>query len=466
VSQVSPLLAEIPIWDWHWQWWVDHSTWQLWFDGLSSGMVFGLLAMGIVLIYRSTKVINLAVGNMGLPAMLLMALMVVNYDFPYWIALIIALFVGLAGGAVIERTVIRRLFDSPRVIVLVATIGIAQLMTAIMFAMPDPTPEFGEGYPVPLGSGWEPFWGIHMSGPQVTIMVVAPVLAVSLALFLNRTVFGQTVQASATNPDLARLQGIDPKTVSLFVWTVAGGLAAVSMMMLAGDRGQATGLENLGPVTMTRALAAAVLAGMYSFPRAIVAGLVLGVVQAHITFIHLDQIGLFDLILLITVVIAVVLQTRTSDIERSSFSFVSKRRPVPEHLRSIWWIRHFTHFGALALLTVGIVLPLVVSLPSRHFVYATILAFSVCAVSVSIITGWAGQVSLAQMAFAGFGAFLAAGLHRGLTVGVGWGSRELFDFSLPDLPYVLSMFIAALLTALVAAVVGVGSLRVRVQPGR
>ena len=67
------------------------TTRQLWFDGLINGMVFGLLALGIVLIYRSTRVINLAVGNMGLPAVGLMALMVINYGFPYWVALPLAL---------------------------------------------------------------------------------------------------------------------------------------------------------------------------------------------------------------------------------------------------------------------------------------------------------------------------------------------------------------------------------------
>ena len=98
------------------------TTRQLWFDGLINGMVFGLLALGIVLIYRSTRVINLAVGNMGLPAVGLMALMVINYDFPYWVALPIALLVGTLVGSIIELAVIRRLFNAPRVIVLVATI--------------------------------------------------------------------------------------------------------------------------------------------------------------------------------------------------------------------------------------------------------------------------------------------------------------------------------------------------------
>ncbi len=457
----TALLAGIPVWDWHWQWWVDHSSWQLWFNGLTGGMVFGLLATGIVLIYRSTKVINLAVGNMGLPAMALLAVMTVNYDFPYWAALPIALLVGTAGGAVIERTVINRLFDAPRVIVLVATIGIAQLMQAIMFALPDPRPGQGEGFPVPIGSQWTPFWDVRVTGPDLTILIVVPLLAIGLALFLNRTIFGQTVQASASNPDLARLQGINPKMVSLFVWTVAGGLAAVSMILLAGKRGEATGLENLGPVTMTRALVAAVLAGMYSFPRAVAAGLVLGVVEAHIQFIHLDQPGLFDFLLLVIVVVAVVLQSRSGEDENIAFSFVSKRRPVPDHLRSIWWIRHFTHFGALALLVVGVVVPLLIDKPSRHFTFGLILAFAVCAVSVTVITGWAGQVSLAQMAFAGFGALLAAGLTRGLRIGFGWGNWQLFDVTMPSVPFVVAMLIASLLTAGIAAVVGVGSLRVR-----
>ena len=107
-------------------------TSQLLFNGLVTGLVFGLLAMGIVLVYRSTRVINIAVANMGLPASVLMAIMVVVYDFPYWIALLIAMVIGTLVGAIVELTIIRRLFHAPRVILLVATIGIAQLMQAIV----------------------------------------------------------------------------------------------------------------------------------------------------------------------------------------------------------------------------------------------------------------------------------------------------------------------------------------------
>ena len=456
------VVADIPVWDWVWAWWVDRSSWQLVFNGLTVGLVYGLIGMGVVLIYRSTRVINLAVGNMGLPAMGLMAIMVVNYDFPYWIALVVALAVGAIGGGALELAVVRRLFDAPRVIVLVATIGIAQLMQAILFALPDARPQRGEGFPVPIGSEWEPFWGIEVAGPDLTILVAVPLLAIGLSAFLNRTVFGQTVQASATNPDLARLQGINPRTVSLFVWTVAGFLAAAAMIMLAGRRGEATGIENLGPVTMTRALAAAVIGGMYSFRRTVAAGIALGLLQTHIVRIHLSDPGLFDLLLFVLVVAAIVVRGRNEGEGRASFSFVSKRRPVPQHLRSIWWVRHFTHLGPIVLLLIGVVVPALVDVPSRHRVYARIVAFAVCAISVTVITGWSGQVSLAQMAFAGFGALLAAGFDRGLHFGVGWGDEfQLFALTLPDLPFVVSILVAALATSLLAAVVGLGSLRVR-----
>jgi len=455
------MIADILIWDWIWAWWVDRSSWQFVFDGIVIGLVYGMIAMGIVLIYRSTKVINLAVGNMGLPAMGLMAIMVVNYNFPYWIALVIAIAVGIISGGVLELAVVRRLFDAPRVIVLVATIGIAQLMQALLLALPDATPSQGEGFPVPLGGEWETFWSVDVEGPDLTILVVVPAVAIGLSLFLNRTVFGQTVQASAANPDLARLQGISPRTVSFFVWCVAGLLGATAMILLAGRGGQATGFQNLGPVTMTRALAAAVIAGMFSFRRAMIAGVALGLLQRHVLRIHLDEPALFDFVLFVIVVMAIVLQHRGEGKGKASFSFVSKRRPIPPHLRSIWWVRHLAHFGPALLLVIGLLLPALIDLPSRHRIYARIVAFAVCALSVTVITGWSGQVSLAQMAFAGFGALLAAAFNRGLHIGVGFGDIQVFALTLPDLPFLVSMLAAALVTSLIAAVVGVGSLRVR-----
>ena len=106
-------------------------TWNLLFKGVIGGLITALVAMGIVLVYRSSRVINFAVGNMGVPATALFAIMAGKHGWPYWPALVGALTVGALTGTVIELAVIRRLFRSPRVIVLVATIGVAQLCEAV-----------------------------------------------------------------------------------------------------------------------------------------------------------------------------------------------------------------------------------------------------------------------------------------------------------------------------------------------
>ena len=425
-------------------------------------MVLGLLALGVVLVYRSTRVINLAVGNMGLPATGLIALLVINYGFPYWVALPIALVVGIAVGALIERAVIRRLFDAPRVIVLVATIGIAQLMQAVLASYPDLERTRGQRFPAPLTFIWDDVLGLRITGPKLTILVLVPLLAVGLSWFLNRTVFGQTVQASATNADLARLSGIDPKMVQLFVWTIAGLLATISLLLLSANRGSIGGLSNLGPNTMARALAAAVIAGMVSFPRALAAGVAIGVVQAHVQFVFINQGGLIDFLLFVLVAVAVAFQSRGSAEEAGSFSFSARRRPIPQRLKEIWWVRGLSTTALGLLLAIALVLPYLVTRPSRHLLYASILAFAICALSMTIVTGWAGQLSLGQMAFAGIGALFAAGFNRGLTVGVGIGDRwEFFSVTFPRVPYLVSMLLAAGMAAATAALIGLGALRVK-----
>src|SRR3954470_9217560 len=96
-------------------------TWNLVVLGVVRGLVIALIAMGIVLVYRSNRVINFAVGNLGVPAAALLAVMVAAHHWPYWPSLAGAVLVGTLSGTVVELAVIRRLFKAPRVIVLVAT---------------------------------------------------------------------------------------------------------------------------------------------------------------------------------------------------------------------------------------------------------------------------------------------------------------------------------------------------------
>ncbi|MBL7496349.1 ATP-binding cassette domain-containing protein [Frankia sp. CNm7] len=431
-------------------------TTQLLFDGAVSGLVIGLLAIGIVLVHRSSRVINFAVANMGLVGSVLFALLVVRWNVPYWIALVIALVVGTAFGALVDLAVVRRLFAAPRVILLVATIGVAQLALTIVTALPDLDDYPTENYPVPWGGTWSPVDGLRITGAQLSVLITVPLVAILLGLFLSRTVLGRTVRASASNPELARLQGISPKLVSTAMWALAGLIGTLCLIMISAQNKSLSQIATLGPTTLLRALAAAVLARMVSLRIALLAGVVLGLLQSFIQFNWLDQPGLTDLVVFLLVLAAVFLVSRSRDTEASSFSFAPKAAPIPERLRDLWWVRQLERAPLLALGALAVVLPLLVPQASRQLLYTIILCYAICAASVTILTGWAGQLSLGQMAFAGLGALTAAALNRGMQIPVGGSTIEL-----NALPFPVAVLLASLVAALLAAVVGAGALRVR-----
>ena len=433
---------------------------QLIFDGAVNGLVYGILAIGIVLVFRSSRVINFAAGNLGLPGAGLLALLALRWNVPFWIAVLAAIAVGVLFAAVMEVGVVRRLFTAPRVILLVATIGMAQLAQGILLAYPEVGGGIGTRYPVIVDTTLTDVAGLFVTGPQLSALIVAPLVAVGLGLLLDRTPYGRTVQATAANPDLSRVSGIKPKRVSLTIWVIAGVVSTIAVILLSADR-SVSGLETVGLTTMANSLAAAVIARMRSFPLALAGGVVVGVTFSLVKFNYPVEGGLFEFVLLIGVLVAVAFQRRRDADPPGRYSFAPKIRPIPQHLLSIWWVRHL---GKIALGLGGlaaVLLPVVVSTPSRQITYATILAFGICAVSVAIITGWAGQLSLGQMAFAGIGAVAAASFQRGIQMDIGWGDNRLIDFEAGGIPFAAAVVVGAVVAAAFAGLVGVGALRVR-----
>ena len=143
---------------------------QILFIGLIEGLSIGLLALGIILIYRTSRVFNFAVGSIGALSASVLAVTVINYNWNYWFGLALALATGAAFAAVMELTVITRLFTAPRVIVLVATIGIAQLADLLRISLPDLGAELGARFPLPFTGqyrqvpGESTSQGIELSG--------------------------------------------------------------------------------------------------------------------------------------------------------------------------------------------------------------------------------------------------------------------------------------------------------------
>ncbi len=123
---------------------LDPTTWtfprQVIFNGATAGLVYGVLAVGIVLIYRSSRVINFAYGELAAFAATLMSRLVFHWGLDFFPSLLVVLAAGALLSAVIEFTVVRRLFDAPRVILFVATLGVTQLIILLELLLPG-TPE-------------------------------------------------------------------------------------------------------------------------------------------------------------------------------------------------------------------------------------------------------------------------------------------------------------------------------------
>lgn len=285
---------------------------QIVWDGLIQGLAIALIAVGVVLVYRATRIINFAVGYMGVIGAALLALLVVQYHVPYWVALVIALIAGLAFGAVIELSVIRRLRNAPRVVVLVATIGIGGVAQVIAFKIPQPS-DASAHYPAAFGLSTWTIAGVSVRGADLAVLILVPVAVIALIWFLDHTMIGKTVKASAANPSLARLSSISPKLVSTMVWSLAAVLSTLSVILFAGESSTAAGLSNLGPETLAYGLAAAVIAGLRSFRIAVLASVVIAIVQSVLSYNFLATPGITDLLLFIAVFVAVIFAKREGE---------------------------------------------------------------------------------------------------------------------------------------------------------
>jgi len=414
---------------------------QVLLGGAMRGLAIGVFAVGIILIYRSNRVINFALGELGALAAALFVRLTINYHWNFYPAFVLVAVVGLLLGGLLELALVPRLGKAPKVILMVATIGAAQVFLFLQAVLPDISTY--KKFPTAFDKQWE-IGDVIIRSEHVIAIVVFPALVGGLAWFLNRTKHGTAVRAAAENPDAARLSGISTKRVSFVVWSLAGGLAAIATILsapLASANVASTG--QLGPGMLLRTLAVAVIAGMASMPIALGAGVVVGVVEAVIFYNNPTDPGLINALLFVTVLVAVLVvsaRKRTLGV-RERFSFAPRTRPIPDALRDNWLIRHHATVGALVALVLAAVLPLIVTSQSRQFLYSQILLTALIALSLTVLTGWAGQLSLGQFALVGIGGVTAYALFQ------------------ERLQFPLAVLIGAAVAALAAVIVGLPALR-------
>lgn len=384
--------------------------------GVVVGLTYAILGVGLTLIYKSARFVNFAHGNLGAFVAVIFGKLAVDVGLPYWLAFIAALALAGALGALIELTVIRRLFESPRLVLVVATIAISQLLLfgALQRSLQaDQDTMVTDGYPTAFSTSVK-VGNLTLNGGEIGIIVVVPLLALALAAFFRFSAYGQAIRASAENPDAARLAGISVRRMSTIVWVIAGILAGATAILLA-PRESVFNIGALGPSILVRALGASLVGRMTSLPVTFAAGIAIGILETF-TFDRFTSGGVQDLVVFLVLIGALAFRARglsraSRDVE-APISFGADTQPVPADIAAIPGVRRLRSAGVFAAALFAFVLPLlpILDLDTSEKTFRLILLAGYCIVglSLTLLTGWAGQVSLGQFALVGVGAFSAA----------------------------------------------------------
>jgi branched-chain amino acid transport system permease protein len=244
--------------------------------GVITGSGYGLVALGLVLIYKSSGVFNFAQGEFGTVAVYALWGAHIN-GVPYIPALLIGLLAALAMGLLTERLVIRPLFDAPRVTVLVATAGVALLGIGIEIWLGEA--RLRNVAPALPRLDRLKILDISVSDQRMLVAVILLTLAVLLALFFSRTNLGLAILGVSQEPVATELMGISVRRLSSFTWGMAavlGGLGGVLTAPVSGSFGPGF----LTSSALIPGFTAAVLGGMTSLPGAFLGGVVVGVAQS------------------------------------------------------------------------------------------------------------------------------------------------------------------------------------------
>ncbi len=408
--------------------------------GAILGLTYGLLAVGLVLVYRTNRIINFAHGEIGAFTAAVFGLAVQSWHIPYYVGFPLALVLGGATAALAEVVVIRRLRNAPKLMSVVATLGVGQFLVVFAGAVNNRATS-GFSYPSPPG-----FPAFHIGALRVTpaftaILIFSPLLVLGIAAFLRWSRLGVGLRAAAANPEAARLDGIFAGRMSSLAWGIAGAVSAFTAILILPSRGIASG-ELFGASLLLRAVVAAVIARMTNLPIALAAGVGLGILEQLLLSNYPP--GVVEVVLLAIILVALLAQRKISgrEDEKGTWATVQAWRPLPEHYQQVWLIRNAAKVIAVLALVVGVSLPMFLS-NANSILFALMMGFAIVGLSVGIVTGLGGQLSLGQFALGAIGAAVS---YR-VSAATGW--------------FHLSFIYAGLAAAGVSLLLGLPALRLR-----
>ncbi len=430
--------------------------------GLVDGLIVALGTAGVVLVYSTVRVINFAQTSLGIAGAGLAFLLLQLSGLPFLLALPLGVGIGIAVGAAFQLVFGTRFARAPRVVLTLVTVFAGTWLTQSASGLIEQLPFLPpvNQRPLDVQSGQRrltsilpfPHWSVSFSNypepfhfAQIFAAVTALAVLVAIGVFLRYSRIGKALRASAENAERASLLGISVGLMALLVWSLSGGLSALAAMLQGFEYRPSASLSP-GPVTLLIPLTAAVLARMRSLWTAIVLTVGLTVLSEAVGFQDEAVNGFFDLGLFALLIGGLLLRGRSLSRlaeEATSWHSTAEIRPVPVEMSSLVVLR-ILKWGALTAGVAALALaPVFLSIGAIQEL-GVIMLTAVIALSVVVLTGWAGQASFGQYAIAAVGSLTA-----------GWLSSKL------GLTFWLAVPAAVLMSVLVGTLLAFPALRIR-----
>jgi branched-chain amino acid transport system permease protein len=414
-----------------------------WVRGVVIGMLTALLAIGLALVYRANRIVNFAQADLGfLPVSLVIGL-VVFWGWPWGIGLVTGLLGAIVLGAVVEFAFIRRFRHASRLVLTVATIGITQLLAVGALLMPRLWGQRPTSQRIPAPFDTTVTIGTFVLGANDLIaLVAAPLAMAAVAIFLDRTRLGTAIRATAERSDRAAMLGIPVSRLATLTWVVASVLSFIALFLRAGILGVPWGTA-IGATALISAIAALAIGQLRDLPAIAVTAVALGVLEYGVAWNASSPLLVAPII---GAAVFVTLLARHVQVGRADVSETSSWR-LAEEIRAVtvsgiarrrWTRIRLASWIVLVVLAVG--LPVVLRV-DQTIKATAVIAFALACVSLVVLSGWAGQISLGQVAFFAIGAATSASatsrwhvdLTLALLVGGATGAIAALAVGLPAL---------------------------------
>ncbi|EIE52491.1 hypothetical protein AL036_21465 [Salipiger aestuarii] len=283
---------------------------QLTIGGLVSGSLYGLVLIGILLIYRVSRVVNFAHGQIGMVAAMCAFFLVPYFGLPIAVALGLGLAVAALVSYLVDILVISRVAKIGSGFDLIATLGVMMFLTAIveLVASPKSFKFFSLGAQIEFT-----FLGVYFNANDLTVIVTLAVVLGLLALVLNKTGLGLSIRAVAISPEIARTTGVNVQAVRAMVWAAGGAIAGVAAILIASK--VTLNAFYMAPF-LVKAFVAGIVGGLDRFVRPMAIAVGLGLLESWVVYWLGADARIPAVFLLIIAVLGVLPSKYLQDLEQ------------------------------------------------------------------------------------------------------------------------------------------------------